>query len=334
MGFGAISPDAMPSSIHPLSEARRAAHDRGPRVAHGPGSGRHLGPQVGSDLQCARGPPRDLSIARVKRGDGAAPDRAQPGGVEIPGSAGSISGRLVVQERAQELLLVPEVHVERALAHAGFGTDVVDGERRWNPSIPDASVGGVDQGLDAVRSWSHRRDAASGSFRVSGGYPNRPVGRYGSRPTCLGTLTPGAARARGCRRLPRGKRARRGTGPSSALARASSRIARPRLSARVPRAVERTCTARASSGSGARATKPSRSSPSTSRVIVGGSTCSACASSPIRIGPPNTSTDRRQTRRRDTQRLVLHAQTTQEVDRGRVQPVGYRVHISRWGSPS
>jgi len=38
-------------------------------------------------------------------------------------------------------------------------------------------------------------------------------------------------------------------------------------------------------------------------------------------------------RGRDAQRLILHAQATQEMDRGRVEPVGDPAHLSRRGSP-
>ena len=32
-------------------------------------------------------------------------------------------------------------------------------------------------------------------------------------------------------------------------------------------------------------------------------------------------------------RMIGYAQATQQVDRGRMEPVGNRVHFSRWGSP-
>ena len=45
-----------------------------------------------------------------------------------------------------------------------------------------------------------------------------------------------------------------------------------------------------------RLASPLRSSPATIRVIVGGFTCSAAASCPGVIGPPNTSTDNAESR--------------------------------------
>ena len=105
---------------------------------------------------------------------------------------------------------------------------------------------------------------------------------------------PGRVGAR--RRPPRGRRGRRGLRVSSVRCKVSRRLARPRRSVRAPVAVARTRTALASSGSASRSASPSRTSPSTSFVIVGGSTCSIRASSPMRFGPAKTRTDRTERR--------------------------------------
>jgi len=44
--------------------------------------------------------------------------------------------------------------------------------------------------------------------------------------------------------------------------------------------------------------------------------------------------ERGEARGGDAQRLVFHAQAAQQVDRGGVQPIRHRVHVSRWGSAS
>ncbi len=78
---------------------------------------------------------------------------------------------------------------------------------------------------------------------------------------------------------------------ASARASASTRRRRPASSTRAPRAVARTRVMRRSDASGSRDTSPSRSSAAMMRVMVGGRTCSAAASSVSVNGPPKTTTD-------------------------------------------
>ena len=101
----------------------------------------------------------------------------------------------------------------------------------------------------------------------------------------------------------------------------------------------RTITARPSSGSGWRATYPSRSMPSTRRVMVGGSTCSASASSPTRRGPAKTSTDSAEsrgaeipsasssTRRRRNRWIAAECRRSATASTSRVGEVGLDVVI-------
>ncbi len=83
---------------------------------------------------------------------------------------------------------------------------------------------------------------------------------------------------------------------------ACTRRRRPAVRIRLPFGVARTRTPRASAGSGPRRTSPSRSRPSTNRVIVGADTPSAAASAPIPSGPPNTTTESADSRGGETPR--------------------------------
>jgi hypothetical protein len=64
----------------------------------------------------------------------------------------------------------------------------------------------------------------------------------------------------------------------------------------MPLAVVRIWTRRASRASCSICTKPLRFKPATTRLMVGGFTCSAAASRPSVVGPPNTSTDKAESR--------------------------------------
>ena len=90
--------------------------------------------------------------------------------------------------------------------------------------------------------------------------------------------------------------------PASPSASVRTRCRRPFVRIRLPVAVGSTSTPRASAGSGRRRTKPSRSRPSTRRVIVGAATPSAAASAPIPMGPAKTTTESADSRGGETPR--------------------------------
>jgi hypothetical protein len=82
----------------------------------------------------------------------------------------------------------------------------------------------------------------------------------------------------------------------SPSANALTRRARPSAISVRPSAVARRRTTRPSCSSGSRVTRPCTSSARTRRVIVGGRTCSAVASSPRVSGPAKTTTERAESR--------------------------------------
>ncbi len=136
---------------------------------------------------------------------------------------------------------------------------------------------------------------AAGRGRPGGG----PAARCWRGNGCGGPGCPSSALRAPARAPPRPRRvspARRGRGCRAWLA--GSRAVSPALDGgcgrrspwrgRAPPSRRR--------GRASRSASPSRTSPSTSFVIVGGSTCSTRASSPIRFGPANTRTDKAERR--------------------------------------
>lgn len=79
-------------------------------------------------------------------------------------------------------------------------------------------------------------------------------------------------------------------------AREAIRLCRADCSRRAPRALARIRVRRASCASAEISTRRLRARPATMRLIVGGLTCSAAASSPSVFAPPKTSTERAERR--------------------------------------
>ena len=148
-----------------------------------------------------------------------------------------------------------------------------------------------------------------------------------------GQLVSAPPRAPTRRRRERAPRARRVSAHAAPAASASTRCERPFFSARTPFAVARTITARRSSGSASRADV----SVALHAVDQSGH---GRRFDLLGLGelahPPRPGEDQHrqggESGSGDPQRLVLHAQASQQVDRGRVQAIGHRIHISRRGS--
>ena len=156
-----------------------------------------------------------VGASRTGRGSRAAPRSPRPGSIGPTSAASaSIACRAVHRERAEEVLLVGEVQVERAVRRAGRAHDVVD------PALVVAPLG--EHAHAGVGEPPHRLAALRA--QLAAGVPGVPAGRARLRTRSCAILTPcSPRRARGGPPLRRCYRLRHRGGPADLVHRGRSR---------------------------------------------------------------------------------------------------------------